>query len=111
MTSSSRSVLNLGKILSDTAARFPGRIGLSQGDRHLTWREINQRVDSVASRLRSLGIGKRDAILVHSRNSIMMFESLWIAFKLGAIWVPTNFRLTPRRGIEHAPLGECPLPM
>lgn len=95
MTSSSRSVLNLGKILADTAARFPDRIGLSQGDRHLTWREIDERVDSVASRLRELGIGKGDAILVHSRNSIMMFESLWIAFKMGAIWVPTNFRLTP----------------
>jgi fatty-acyl-CoA synthase len=95
MTSSDRSVLNLGKILADTAARFPDRVGLSQGDRHLTWREIDRRVDSVAARLRGLGIGKGDAILVHSRNTIMMFESLWIAFKLGAIWVPTNFRLTP----------------
>jgi fatty-acyl-CoA synthase len=95
MKPSERSVLNLGKILSDAAARFPERIGLTQGDRHLSWREINERVDSVASQLRALGIGKGDAILVHSRNSIMMFESLWIAFKLGAIWVPTNFRLTP----------------
>jgi len=95
MTSSDRNVLNLGKILSDTAARFPDRIGLTQGDRHLSWRDIDQRVDSVAARLRALGIRKGDAILVHSRNSIMMFESLWIAFKLGAIWVPTNFRLTP----------------
>src|SRR3546814_16871975 len=24
-----------------------------------------------------------------------MFESLWAAFTLGAIWVPTNYRLTP----------------
>ena len=95
MSLADRSVLNLGKILSDTAARFPDRIGLSQGDRHLTWREIDQRVDAAASRLRAMGIGKGDAMLVQSRNSIMMFESLWIAFKLGAIWVPTNFRLTP----------------
>jgi acyl-CoA synthetase (AMP-forming)/AMP-acid ligase II len=95
MSAAGRSVLNLGKILSETAARFPDRIGLSQGDTHLTWCEIDRRVDAVASRLRALGIGKGDAILVHSRNSIMMFESLWIAFKLGAIWVPTNFRLTP----------------
>jgi fatty-acyl-CoA synthase len=89
-----RGVLNLGKILADTAARFPDRIGLTQGDQHLTWAELNQRVDSAASRLRALGIGKGDAILVHARNCVMMFESLWIAFKLGAIWVPTNFRLT-----------------
>ncbi len=94
MTSPQRNVLNLGKLLADTAARFPDLIGLVQGDKRLTWREINQRVDCAASRLRAMGIGKGDAILVHSRNCFMMFESLWIAFKLGAIWVPTNFRLT-----------------
>lgn len=93
--SNGRSVLNLGKILADTAARFPERVGLCQGERRLTWREINQRVDAAAAKLRALGLRKGDAILVHSRNSIMMFESLWIAFKLGAVWVPTNFRLTP----------------
>jgi acyl-CoA synthetase (AMP-forming)/AMP-acid ligase II len=95
MPPSDRSVLNLGRLLSDTAARFPDRVGLTRGDRHLTWREMDERVDSVAAWLRARGIGQGDAILVHSRNSVMMFESLWVAFKLGAIWVPTNFRLTP----------------
>lgn len=91
-----RKVLNLGKIIADTAARFPQHVGVVQGERRLDWQTINARVDAAARRLAAAGIGKGDAILVHSRNSIMMFESLWTAFKLGAIWVPTNFRLTPR---------------
>ncbi|MBY0420772.1 MAG: AMP-binding protein, partial [Parvularculaceae bacterium] len=95
-----RKVLNLGKILADTAARFPEHVGIVQGARRLDWRTINARVDAAAHAFAAAGVGKGDAILVHSRNSIMMFESLWTAFKLGAVWVPTNFRLTPRE-VRH----------
>jgi acyl-CoA synthetase (AMP-forming)/AMP-acid ligase II len=52
-------------------------------------------VDRLAASLRGLGVGKGDRVLVHSRNSNAMFESLWACFKAGAVWVPTNFRLTP----------------
>jgi acyl-CoA synthetase (AMP-forming)/AMP-acid ligase II len=45
--------------------------------------------------LRSLGLRKGDRILVHSRNHRAMFESCWVAFRLGCVWVPTNFRLAP----------------
>ena len=45
--------------------------------------------------LRSLGIRKGDRLLVQSRNTLAMFESCWVAFRLGAVWVPVNFRLTP----------------
>jgi fatty-acyl-CoA synthase len=45
--------------------------------------------------LRGLGVRKGDRILVHSRNNVQMFESCWIAFRLGCVWVPVNFRLTP----------------
>ena len=27
--------------------------------------------------------------------AVQMFESCWVAFRLGCVWVPTNFRLTP----------------
>ena len=32
---------------------------------------------------------------MQSRNNVQMFESCWVAFRLGCVWVPTNFRLTP----------------
>ena len=57
----------------------------------------------MVSALRGLGVGKGDKLLVHSRNNLQMFESCWVAFRLGAVWVPTNFRLTPP---EVAYLGE-----
>jgi acyl-CoA synthetase (AMP-forming)/AMP-acid ligase II len=45
--------------------------------------------------LRGLGIKKGDRLLLQSRNSLQTFENCWTAFKLGCVWVPTNFRLTP----------------
>src|SRR5690606_24519320 len=43
---------------------------------------------------KKLGIGKGDRILIHSSNNVQLFESCWATFKLGAIWVPTNVRIT-----------------
>jgi acyl-CoA synthetase (AMP-forming)/AMP-acid ligase II len=88
-------IANFGHLLTQTARRFPDRPGLVQGERVWTWREINRRVDAAATALRARGVAKGDRILVHGRNSNALFESMWVAFKLGAAWVPTNFRLTP----------------
>ena len=44
---------------------------------------------------RGAWLSRGDRILVQSRNSNAMFETLFAAFKLGAVWVPVNFRLMP----------------
>ena len=38
---------------------------------------------------------KGDRILLHARNSNSVLETMWATWMLGAVWVPTNFRLTP----------------
>lgn len=89
-------VMNLGRLLTHTARLFPDRPALIQeGGRTWTWGELEQRVAAMAAALRALGLQKGDRILVQSRNNLQMFESCWIAFRLGCVWVPTNFRLTP----------------
>ena len=88
-------VMNLGELLRQSARLFPGHTALVQGDAHCSWREMDQRVDAMVCALRELGLRKGDRILVHSRNNQQMFESCWVAFRMGCVWVPTNFRLTP----------------
>jgi fatty-acyl-CoA synthase len=88
-------VMNLGRLLKHTAQLFPDLPGLIQNDRQWTWREIDGRVDAMVSALRGMGLQKGDRILVQSRNNLQLFESSWVAFRLGCVWVPTNFRLTP----------------
>ena len=87
------SAMNLGRLLSDTARRHPTRIGLVHGERSWTWREIDDRVNALRAALEALGLGKGDSILLLSHNRPQVFEVLWAVFKLGAVFVPANFRL------------------
>lgn len=87
--------MNLGQLLTQTARLFPNRPALIRGDRTWSWLELEQRVAAMSAALRGLGVRKGDRILVQSRNTVQMFESCWIAFRLGCVWVPTNFRLSP----------------
>jgi fatty-acyl-CoA synthase len=91
----SAQVMNLGRLLAHTAKLYPTHIGLVQGDKRWTWSQIHARVNAMAFALQGMGVTKGDKILTQSRNNLQMFESCWVAFTLGCVWVPTNFRLTP----------------
>jgi fatty-acyl-CoA synthase len=95
VTRMSRRVMNLAHLLTQNARRHGGRAGFIWGDRTWSWREIDTRVSELAAALAARGIVKGDRILVHSKNCDEMFWSMFAAFRLGAVWVPTNFRLMP----------------
>ncbi len=86
---------NLAALLLQTARRFPDRPALIWREQVWTWAELRDRVQAAAGNLAARGVGKGDHILVHARNSNAMFETMWVAWMLGAVFVPTNFRLTP----------------
>jgi fatty-acyl-CoA synthase len=91
----SNRVMNLAYMLTQNARRHGERIGFIWGDRRFTWREIEAKVTALSAALAARGIAKGDRILVHSKNCDEMFWSMFAAFRLGAVWVPTNFRLMP----------------
>ena len=88
-------VSNLARLLTHTAQQFPERTGLIQGDRRWTWGQIDARVNALVAALQAQGVQRGDRILLQSRNNLAMFESGWAAFRMGCVWVPTNFRLSP----------------
>lgn len=100
----SRRVMNLAHFVTQSACRFPDRPGFIWGERVWTWREIEAQVNAFAAVLADLGVSKGDRILVHSKNCDEMFFAMFATFRLGAIWVPTNFRLMPA---EVADLAEA----
>jgi len=91
----SRRVMNLAHMLTQNARRLSDRPGFIWADKSWTWRQIDAEVSALAAALAARGIGKGDRILVHSKNCEEMFWSMFAAFRLGAVWVPTNFRLMP----------------
>ncbi|WP_454628199.1 acyl-CoA synthetase [Bradyrhizobium cenepequi] len=95
MSRMSRRVMNLAHIVTQNARRHGDRAGFVWRDRSWNWREIDGLVSALAAALAAQGIVKGDRILVHSKNCDEMFWSMFAAFRLGAVWVPTNFRLMP----------------
>ena len=91
----SRRVMNLSHVLRQSARRFSSEIGLVWGEKVWTWSELDNRVDAMCVALADKGVGKGDRVLVQSSNCNQMFESMFVCFRLGAVWVPTNFRQSP----------------
>ena len=91
----SRRVMNLAQFLTQSARRFSDRPALIWGDRRWSWAEFDSRVSTMSAMLTEHGIGFGDRVVVQSKNSNLMLESMWACFRIGAVWVPTNFRLLP----------------
>ncbi|MDN3567246.1 acyl-CoA synthetase [Paeniroseomonas aquatica] len=91
----SRRVMNLAHFLTQAARRFPDHPALVWGERQWSWQALETRVTALAAALAAQGLGKGDRILVHARNGNEIIETMFAAFRLGAVWVPTNFRLVP----------------
>jgi acyl-CoA synthetase (AMP-forming)/AMP-acid ligase II len=52
-------------------------------------------VQVAAGALAARGVRHGDRVLLHARNSNAVLETMFASWMLGAVWVPTNFRLTP----------------
>lgn len=95
VTPMTRRVMNLAHIATQNARRHADLPGFIWGERSWSWSELDRQVSALAAGLRARGIGKGDRVLVHSKNCTTMFVSMFATFRLGAVWVPTNFRLLP----------------
>lgn len=91
----SHSAVNLAYMLTQNARRFPQRTALVWGAASWTWSALDARVSALAGALLDLGVQPGEAVLAHSKNSNEMFEAMLATFRIGAVWVPTNFRLMP----------------
>ena len=91
----SRRVMNLSHLLRQCARRHAADVGLVHGGARWTWAQLDRCVDAAAAGLAALGVGKGDRVLVQSRNCKAMIEAMFACFRLGAVYVPANFRQTP----------------
>lgn len=91
----SKRVMNLSHFLRQSARRYSREVGFVRGDDTWTWAELDRRANGMAAALAARGVKKGDRVLVQSKNCNQMFESMFATFRLGAVWVPTNYRQTP----------------
>lgn len=100
-------VANLSSLLEVTSRRLPDAPALIRGDTTLSWRDLQARVEALAAGLLALGVGKGDRVLLHARNGFAMVEVMFACFRIGAVYAPTNFRLTPSEVIWLAQMSQA----
>ena len=86
---------NFADALEAVAAARPAERCLLQGDRVITWRDVNARANRLAADLLAAGLGRQSRVAVALRNRPEYIESYLAAFKTALVPVNTNYRYGP----------------
>lgn len=84
--------LTLGDILGEHRRGRPLTVACVDGERRLTYPELDDRVNRLTKALAADGTGNGDRVLWLGRNSFRILELLLACARLGAIFCPANWR-------------------
>ncbi len=83
----------LGDISANNARRYPNKRALVDGDRVLSWAQVDERARRLANHLVGSGLSAGDRVLVIARNCIEWPEISFGLAKAGLVTAPVNVRL------------------
>ena len=86
-------VPNVGEVLTVNAELYPDRVAAKDLSRALTYAELEERANRLASALGGLGLGPGDRLAVYAFNRVEWIEIYAACAKAGVVAVPVNFRL------------------
>jgi acyl-CoA synthetase (AMP-forming)/AMP-acid ligase II len=98
--------MNLVDLVYKNARIYPDRpafVGLRPVSRlreGTTWKEFNDRTNSLANALAARGIKRGERVFLLGRNSLQWVEAFFSVVKLGAWITPLNFRFT-KENVEY----------
>jgi len=87
-------------LLADMARYNPNGKAIIVGDKIVTWKTLNNRVNRLAHALKSLGVKKGDHAIIFLHDCPEFIETSYALMKIGAVPVPMNFRFVARE-IEY----------
>ncbi|GAB3806167.1 acyl-CoA synthetase [Micromonospora zhanjiangensis] len=85
--------LSLGSWTGRRARMSPDRVAVAYGDREWTYADLHERTGRVAAALAGLGVGPADRVAYLGPNHPAFLETLFGTARLGATFVPLNWRL------------------
>ena len=85
--------MTLGALLARAALRRPDAEAVVDGQRRLTYGELDARAAAAARGFGRLGVARGDRVLLALRNRLEHVVAYWALQKLGGVAVPVNFRL------------------
>ncbi len=84
--------MNTAEFLMISSSVVPERRALACDGQARTFAELQDRVNRLANALQAMGVGKGDKVSVMALNSMQYVEIYYAAAKLGAVFVPLNYR-------------------
>tara|TARA_R110002049_G_scaffold177382_21_gene344580 strand:- start:5905 stop:7464 length:1560 start_codon:yes stop_codon:yes gene_type:complete len=88
---------NIGLLLAKRAQICPNREAIIEFERNrrFTFAELNSRANRIANALLENGIRPGDRVVSLLKNSVEFVETYFALAKIGAVFVPVNWRLVP----------------
>ena len=86
--------VSFGTIWEAIARDQPDSVAISEPGRHYTFAEFDDRAARLAAALAAAGIGPGDKVACYLYNGAAYLETVFAAFKIGAVPVNANYRYT-----------------
>ncbi len=84
--------MNIAEFLTISSTVCPDRMAIIFDNKRYTFSQLNERVNRLANALKKLGVKKGDRIALLQVNCNQCVETCFATAKLGAIYLPLNFR-------------------
>lgn len=97
-------MINFAATLDHHAGLRPDKVALATREEQLTYAQLLSRVNATAAALAAAGISEGDVVALLLQNRIEFIELIYAINRLGATFLPINFRLAPpewRYIIDH----------
>jgi len=90
-------LLTLPRLLQNAARLYPNKAAITDAerDRSVTYKELAERTNRLANALRARGVKKGDKVAFMCHDRLEGAEIMYAVNRLGAVWVPQNFRFNP----------------
>ncbi|GAB2965892.1 AMP-binding protein [Amycolatopsis acidiphila] len=86
--------VSFGSVWEAVARRLPDAVAVSEPGRELTYAQFEDRSARLAAALAAAGVGPGDNVACYLYNGAAYLETVFAAFKLGAVPVNANYRYT-----------------
>ncbi|MFD0924688.1 non-ribosomal peptide synthetase [Williamsia deligens] len=90
-------VVTFGGVLAATAAAYPDRVALVDGDESFTYADLDARARAIAAALRARGVGRGDIVATHAPRSTWSVLATWGISYAGAAFLAVNPTDPPAR--------------
>ncbi|MEW2400852.1 AMP-binding protein [Streptomyces sp. NPDC046862] len=86
--------VSIGTIWEAVCRALPDAVAVAEPGRETTYRGFDERASRLAAALAAAGVGEGDTVACYLYNGAAYLETVFAAFKLGAVPVNANYRYT-----------------